>query len=154
MPQLLVRNTLDRLPAAIVARLEPVAETLDYEAGRQVMREGETTPFLGVVEAGRVALRRRVAERGHRLTLVTVEPSELVGWSALIPPYRATVDAVTTEPTRIRAFAAGPLRDLLATDPEVDAALLALLLETVSGLLNASWSQLLDIDANREDQWW
>ena len=147
-------NVFDRLPEAVLARLLPLGSRLGFDTGSRVMREGVDTPFLGLIETGRVALRLRMAERGERLTLVTVEPSELLGWSAIVPPHRATVDAVATEPTRILAFEAEGLRALLAGDCEVAAALLPLVVDTVSGRLSASWSQLLDVYGLQEAQAW
>jgi CRP-like cAMP-binding protein len=149
-----VRAALDRLPQPVLARLLPLSRRLEYEAGEHILREGADTPFLAAVETGRAALRLRVAERGDRLTVVTVEPTELLGWSSIVPPYRATVDALATEPTRILAFDAAPLRALLAADRDVAAALLPLVLEAVSERLTASWSQLLDLYGPREDQAW
>jgi CRP/FNR family cyclic AMP-dependent transcriptional regulator len=147
-------TALDQLAPHLLQRLLPWSEVLRFDTGVTVLREGVDTPFLGVIETGRVALRLRLAERGERLTLVTVETGELLGWSALVAPHRATVDAVVTEPSRIRAFEASRLRSMLAEDCELAAALLPLALETVSGRLNASWSQLLDMYGRREDQAW
>jgi hypothetical protein len=46
------------------------------------------------------------------------------------------------------------LRRLLADDPEVAAELLPLVLESVSGRLSASWSQLLDVIVARDPEPW
>lgn len=138
-------NVLDRLEPSVRARLEPSAHWLEFEAGAAILREGADTPFLGVIETGRAALRMRVPERGNGLTIVTVEPGELLGWSAVVAPFRATVDAVAIEPTRLLAIDAGGLRARLAIDDELAADLLPLVLESVSHRLTASWTQLLDI---------
>jgi CRP-like cAMP-binding protein len=135
---------LDRLPPAAQADLAALGMVRFYEPGREILRAGAAAPFLAVIEHGRVALRLRVPERG-RVTIVTVEPGELLGWSAVVPPYRATVDAVAMEPTRLVAYDAGPLRDRLAADCELRAALLPLVLESVSERLSSSWDQLLDL---------
>ena len=137
-------SVLDRLAPAVRARLNVLGSMHTYEPGAEILRAGATAPFLAVVERGRVALRLRVPERG-RVTIVTVEPGELLGWSAVVPPYRATVDAVATEPTRLVAYDAAGLRDRMAGDCELAAALLPLVLESVSERLSASWDQLLDV---------
>jgi CRP/FNR family cyclic AMP-dependent transcriptional regulator len=138
-------TVLGRLSPEVVGRLNRFAHDHDYPAGAVILREGDDTPFLGVVTSGRIALRLRVPELGGRLTIVTCEAGELVGWSAVVAPFRATVDAVATEPTRIVAFDAPALRARLAEDAELAAELLPLVLESVSGRLNASWQQLLDM---------
>jgi CRP/FNR family transcriptional regulator, cyclic AMP receptor protein len=146
MPQMTTStaNALDRLTPKVGARLAEVARSIAYPAGAVVLREGVDTPFLGSIIEGRIALRLRVPELGNRLTMVTVEPGELIGWSAVVPPYRATVDAIATEPTRVLAFDAPALREQLAADCELAAELLPLVLELVSHRLTASWQQLLD----------
>ena len=64
-----------------------------------LMREGEETSLLAIVVRGRVALRMHVPERGTT-TILTVEPGDIVGWSAIVPPHRSTSTAVTLEPSR------------------------------------------------------
>lgn len=136
---------LDRLSPQVQARLAALTHTVECAAGAVVLREGMDTPFLGAIEEGRVALRLRVPELGDRLTIVTIEPGELIGWSAVVAPYRATVDAIATEPTRLTVIDAAALRDLLAADCEMAAELLPLVLESVSHRLTASWQQLVDV---------
>ena len=139
-----IAGALDRLSLPVQARLAGLTRAMDYGVGAVVLREGKDTPFLGAIVEGRVALRLRVPELGDRLTIVTVEPGDLIGWSAVVPPYRATVDAIATEPTRLVAIDAAALREHLATDCEMAAELLPLVLESVSHRLTASWQQLLD----------
>ena len=144
----------DRINADVRERLRPLGRQLVFDTGSAVLREGEDTPFLGSVESGRVALRLRVPELGERVTIVTIEPGELLGWSSVVAPYRATVDAVATEPARLLVFDADPLRELLATDCELSAELLPLVLESLSRRLTTSWHQLLDLFATRSPEPW
>jgi CRP/FNR family transcriptional regulator, cyclic AMP receptor protein len=149
-----IETVLDRLSTEVSSRLAPVTRPLAFDAGATVLREGVDTGFLGVLLSGRVALRLRVPELGDRITIVTIEPGELIGWSAVVPPFRATVDAVATESTRLLAIDAVSLRALLAADAELAAELLPLILESVSDRLGATWDQLLDMYASRETQPW
>lgn len=137
-------GALARMPAGPRRRLLEIARRDHYGPGAAILSEGADTPFLGVIERGRVALRLRIPERGERMTFVTVESGELLGWSALVAPYRATADAVATEDTFVLALAAVELRALLERDHEVAAALLPIVLETVSRRLASSWHQLMD----------
>jgi CRP/FNR family transcriptional regulator, cyclic AMP receptor protein len=147
-------NVLDRLGAEMRRRFEALAEPREFARDAVIIHEGADTPFLGVVETGRVALRLRVPELGERVTIVTIEPGDIVGSSALVRPFRATVDAVASEPTRILAVEAGLLRARLAADCELASALLPLVLESVSQRLGASWQQLLDMFAPRTGEPW
>lgn len=145
---------LGRLSAGARATLSALERTVEYETDAAILQEGADTPFLGLLQAGRVALRMRVPERGNRLTILTVEPGELLGWSAVVAPYRATIDAVAIAPTRIVAFDAAELRRSLATHADLARELPPLVLETVSYRLTASWTQLLDLFGAQETQPW
>lgn len=147
-------SALDRLSPAVHARMAEMARPVEFSAGSTILREGTDTPFLCAVLEGRVALRLRVPERGDRVTIVTVEPGDLLGWSAVVRPYRATVDAIATEPTRLLAIDAEALRERLALDCELAAELLPLVLESVSERLTGSWQQLLDMFPASEPQQW
>jgi CRP-like cAMP-binding protein len=149
-----VATVLDRLSPAVRERLEPLSRLVRYDANAIVLWEGVDTPFLGVIEVGRVALRLRVPERGERLTIVTVEPGELLGWSAVVAPYRATVDAIATEPTSILALDAALLREHLSSDCDLAAELFPLILRSVSQRLAGSWQQLLDLFGGRAPEPW
>jgi CRP-like cAMP-binding protein len=148
------QSVLDRLSPEVLSRLNRFAHDHDYPAGATIIREGDDTHFLGVVTTGRVALRLRVPELGDRFTIVTCEPGEIIGWSAVVAPFRATVDAVATEPTRIVAFDATALRARLVDDHALAAELLPLVLESVSGRLTASWQQMLDMFGSRGPEPW
>jgi CRP-like cAMP-binding protein len=132
------------LPDEAKARLRDLAATAAYMSGDVVLHEGAAVPFLGVVESGRVALRIHVPGRGT-VTIVTIEPGELIGWSAVVPPFRATSGAVALEPTRITAYEAESLRLRLDAEPALAAAVLPAVLAGVSDRLTTSWHQLLDL---------
>ena len=138
-------TAFDRLDSDARARLQRLGQRRAFEAGESVLQEGRETPFLAAVESGRVALRLRTPELGARVTIATVEAGELLGWSALVPPFRATADATATERLALVTFDAAALREELAGDPLFAAALLQLVFETVSGRLTSSWHQLLDL---------
>lgn len=131
-------------PHALERLAECCASTISYPAGATLMREGSATEPFGIVTSGRIALRLLVPERGT-VTILTVEPGDVIGWSALIPPYRATSTAVATEPTSVLAFDMRRLRALLREDPALAATLYPRVLEAVARRLGATRHQLLDL---------
>ena len=133
-----------RLAPVALARIMRIAQAAAFAPGDVIVREGSPTPFLGVVVVGRVALRLHVPERGAQ-TLFTVDPGELLGWSAVVPPYRATADAVATERTDLVTFEASALRSLLEADRALAADVLQLVVEGLSDRLTLSWHQRLDL---------
>lgn len=147
-------SVLDNLSGYARERLLRISRVEAFEAGTAILVEGGETPFLGVVDVGRVALRLRVPEQGDRVTILTIEPGELLGWSAVVAPFRATVDAIATERTTLLAIDAAELRSQLARDCDLAAEVLPLVLESLSARLAGSWHQLLDLFAIRTPEPW
>jgi CRP/FNR family cyclic AMP-dependent transcriptional regulator len=147
-------NVLDRLSGYSRDRLAQISSDATFGAGVTILEEGQPAPFLATVQSGRVALQLRVPELGDRVTILTVEPGELLGWSAVVAPYRVTVDAVATERTRLRLMRADVLRLALAEDCDLAMELLPIVLESLSARLGGSWHQLLDLFANRTPTPW
>ncbi len=146
-------GVLADLPAPVQARLAAVTARLDLEAGVTFMHEGEVTDFLAFVVGGRVALQMRVPERGS-ITILTLEAGDIVGWSAIVEPFRSTTSATTLEPTELAIIDAETLRNLLANDAIIASAFLPPVLRTVVARLAATRVQLLDLFQGREANPW
>ena len=135
------------------ARMVALARLDVLPPNTMITREGELAEDFGVVLAGRVALRTRVPERGM-VTILTVEPGDIVGWSSVVPPYRATSTAITLVPTEIALFEGSRLRAELEQQPELAAQVYPLLLRAVSRRLEGTRLQLLDLFTQRwVDPW-
>jgi CRP/FNR family transcriptional regulator, cyclic AMP receptor protein len=134
-------------------RLATFAQVLRFAADATLLTEGEQTPYLAVVNAGRVALRLRVPGRGP-ITVMTVEPGDIVGWSAVLAPYRSTSTAVTVEPTELIALDAAQLRAALQSDEDLAAGLYPRILRSVARRLEGTRLQLLDVFGMPEDRAW
>lgn len=137
------------LPPEAVARLAGIAELKDLEAGAELTREGQVTESFSIVLSGRVALRTLVPERGM-VTILTVEPGDVVGWSAIVPPHRGTANAIAIEPVRLLELPGEKLRALLRSDHALAASVYPRVLQAVSRRLAATRLQLLDLFAREE----
>ena len=132
-----------------VARLAGIAELREVPAGTDLTREGVVTEAFSIVLSGRVALRTLVPERGM-VTILTVEPGDVVGWSAVVPPHRGTANAVAIEPVRLLELNGERLRALLRSDHALAASVYPRILQAVSRRLSATRLQLLDLFAREE----
>lgn len=142
-----------RLPAAARERLGPHLQSRTYDAGEELLHEGEPTRQLAIVRSGRVALRLRIPERGPT-TVLTVEPGDVIGWSAVVPPHRATSTVVALVPTEVLLIDGAALRDALEADPETAAAVYRSLLEALARRLTGTRLQLLDLFTVPEGEPW
>jgi CRP-like cAMP-binding protein len=79
-------------------RLAAIAQLHRVEPGAVLIREGAETERMGILLDGLLSLRVAVAGRG-RATLMTIEPGDVFGWSAVVPPYRSTSTVVALQPT-------------------------------------------------------
>jgi CRP/FNR family transcriptional regulator, cyclic AMP receptor protein len=131
-------------------RLAECATMRQHPAGVTLLREGDTTGVFAIVTHGRVALRMHVPERGP-ITILTVEPGDVVGWSAVVPPHRSTSTAVTLEPTTLLSFEPRRLRAILESDCPLAATLYPRLMEAIGRRLSATRHQLLDLYAQQAD---
>lgn len=132
------------LSAATQARLAGLAHEIQAPAGTRLLREGDETRELGLLVRGRVALRDLVPGRGT-VTLMTVEAGDIFGWSALIPPFRATSTVVAIDAIQVIAFDGAQLRAACRSDVVLAAAVYQQVLEAVARRLLATRSQLLDL---------
>ncbi len=66
-----------------------------FTAGDWCFQQNEPLGDLHILRRGRVALVFPLppAQEGRLLTIQTVEPGQVFGWSALVPPHQATLSA-------------------------------------------------------------
>lgn len=132
-----------------IDRLAALAAFRTLEPGEELLHEGEITETFGIVLQGRIALRMLVPERGM-VTILTVEPGDVVGWSAIVPPHRATSSSIAIEPVVLLELPGNPLRALLRSDHALAASVYPRVLQTVARRLSATRLQLLDLFARDE----
>ncbi|QXV56528.1 Crp/Fnr family transcriptional regulator [Amycolatopsis sp. TNS106] len=119
----------------------------DYAAGTRLFDESGDADRCWIVISGHVAVDTHVPHRGP-VTLQSVGPGELLGWSWLIPPYRWHFGAVTVTPTRALVLDAGQVRTLVEADPALGYRFTRILLETLVNRLQATRLRLLDLYRN------
>jgi CRP-like cAMP-binding protein len=141
------------LSRGVKERLAGMAREYEAPARARLLREGDDTKELSVLVEGRVALTEHVAGRGS-VTLMTVEPGDVFGWSTLIAPYKATSTVVSLEPVRVIAFDATLLRERVRTDCELAAGIYPKILEALSRRLSATRHQLLDLYGSEQSEPW
>jgi CRP-like cAMP-binding protein len=133
-----------KLDPEMRSRLASLGRRQRYEAGDVLLREGELADDLGIVITGRIALRVRVPERGS-VTILTVEPGDIVGWSAIVPPHRSTSTAIALIASEVLAFDGPELRAALDADAALAAAVYPRVLRAMARRLDGTRLQLLDL---------
>jgi CRP/FNR family transcriptional regulator, cyclic AMP receptor protein len=120
------------------------ASNVMFKEGDHLFHEGESATKFYLIRSGRVALEIHAGERGT-IRVQTTGPGELVGWSALIAPYRMHFDASAVEEIRAFALDGKCLRKKFEADRDFGYEMLKRLTQVLEDRLEATRLQLLDI---------
>ena len=140
------------LPVAARARLAAVGQLVEIPDGTVILREGRPCGVMGILVRGRIALRLGAGGSAER-TIMTLEPGEVFGWSAVLLPAVSTSTCVAVAPSVAIEFDGLGLVMALELDDSLAAAVYHRLLATVARRLAASRLQLLDIYRVAGEPW-
>ena len=132
------------LDARFAEQLAGCAATAGFAPGQPVFREGTPADVFYVIRRGRIALELFVPGRGS-LTIETLEPGEVVGWSWLFPPYVWHFDARAVSAVRAVAVDGACLRGKCDDDPALGYELMRRFSAVMIERLQATRLRLLDL---------
>lgn len=130
--------------AANVRAMSENAVARTYEAGDVLATEGTPANEFLLLFEGKVALEVGASDHPH-ITVQTVGPGEVLGWSWLVPPHRWRFDVRALKRTRVIAMDGGVLRRVLAARPSLGYKFLIRFLPLLAERLENTRVQLLDI---------
>ena len=125
-------------------RLASLGAIFEFGTEEVILHEGEEATEMGILISGRLALRTLVPERGL-VTILSVEPGDIFGWSACLPATKAQSTVVATEPSKALVIEGEVLRAALKADHGLAASLYPRVLQAVARRLRATRMQLLDL---------
>lgn len=120
------------------------ASNVKFDQGEFLFREGGDADKFYLIRHGRIALKIFTTHKGP-VTLQTIGPGEVVGWSWLIPPYRWHFDAQAMELTRAIALDGKCLRGKCDDDHSLGYELMKRFAHIMEERLQATRLQLLDL---------
>jgi CRP/FNR family transcriptional regulator, cyclic AMP receptor protein len=135
------------LAPAHAAQLAGCAQTAGWDDGEMLFREGDAADAFYVVRRGRVALELFIPNRGP-LTIETIEPGEVVGWSWLFTPYRWHFDGRAVGAVRAIAVDGACLRGKCDADPALGYELMRRFSQVMLERLQATRLRLADLYGN------
>jgi CRP/FNR family transcriptional regulator, cyclic AMP receptor protein len=109
-----------------------------------LFREGDEANTFYVIRHGRVALETFVPTRGP-VTIETIDPGEVVGWSWLFAPYRWHFDARALGLVRATKFDAACMRAKCEQDPAFGYDLISRFTQVLIERLQWTRLRLLDV---------
>lgn len=120
------------------------ASSVSYDAGQMIYREEDNADQFLLILQGKVAIEIFVPGRGP-LTIQTIGPGDVLGWSWLFPPYRRQFDARAVEQTTGIALDGRCLREMVEEDHDFGYELIKRFSQVAVERLRATSRQLLDI---------
>lgn len=120
------------------------AEVVEVAAGTRLVQEGRPADHGYLVVDGRLGIELHLPARGD-VTVGTVGPGELLGWSWLTAPRRWRFDAVARTDARLVALDADAVAAAGEADPTLALAVTRQVVRTMTDRLEATRHQLLDV---------
>ena len=119
-------------------------QLLNFDAGERIFKEDEEANTFYIIKDGKVAIELFTPRRGH-VCMQTLGENELLGWSALISPYRREFDGCCVEKSHIIAIDGKILRQEMDENPRFGYELLKRFSYIVVRRLKQSRLQLADL---------
>ena len=137
-------RALRDLSPAHLARLASISREVRYHAGRRLFEEGASAWGCWVITSGRVAVETHIPGRG-RVTIETLHPGDLLGWSWLTPPNRWHFSAVAVTDTSAVRIDTDRYLGLAAADDAFGHAVVKAVFGVLLDRLQATRGRMLDL---------
>jgi len=115
-----------------------------FEVGESLSKQGRTQEEIYLVEDGLVGIYLEVGPMNTRL-LQSASNFEIVGWSAMLPPYRCSATVKAIETTKVLAFNGKELVNLCETDPMIGCKVHRGLASVIAVRLHHAFTQLMGV---------
>jgi CRP/FNR family transcriptional regulator, cyclic AMP receptor protein len=135
------------MPPEAFELLSGCASNIRFTDGEMLFREGDDANVFYVIRHGRVALDMYVPARGP-MTIETLDPGEVIGWSWLFPPYRWHFDAKALGIVRATVFGGACLREKCEQDTAFGYDLMNRFAQVMIERLQWTRLRLLDVYGN------
>lgn len=131
-------------PRTVLERLAPLGKLVRYGPGEVILREGQVASRFLLISAGRVRVDLHSHDQG-RLTIQTLGPGEVAGWSWFLEPHLGAFDLICQEELSGIEFAGEELKKAMEADLLLGFTLSKSLVRVVADRLQATRLQLLDL---------
>lgn len=122
-----------------------MAEERLVPAGTEMFGEGDPATAMNLITKGEVDIQYVLGNGEHR-TVDTLVDGDLLGWSALVEPYKYTAHAIARKETQLVAINGEKLRALCAADPHLGYRLLTQIAKLLAHRLEGARVQLATVD--------
>ena len=115
-----------------------------FEAGERLIQQGKTYEHIYIIEEGLVGIYLELGPMTRR-QIQAASDFDIVGWAALLPPYRAQSTAMAIETSKVLALNGKELADLCHTYPKIGCCVHRGLASMLTVRLHHAYTQLMGI---------
>ena len=138
---------LARLSPGVREQILKLSNEVSYQAGQRIFLADEPARGCWIISSGHVALDLPVPGRGD-VTVQTLGPGDMLGWSWLIPPCRWQFGARAIDDVAGVRLDTARLKVMADRDPAFGYELVLTLFEAVTHRLQATRARLLNLYDN------
>ena len=120
-----------------------LAEEVSFPEDTRIFEAGGPADRFWVIHSGAVSLDQQVTPQ-QRVTVASLGPGDLLGWSWLFPPYEWDFGAEAFSPVRAYEFEAEPVRRLCEAEPVLGLNLIRLVAEILAHRLETTRGKVLE----------
>lgn len=133
-------------------KIEAISDLITAERGEQIFAEGEQATHLYVVGSGsiRLCISILILQSEQEILMEAKQPGELIGWSALFPPYELTMSARADEKCQLLKIPGQELRMLCEQDEHLGFAVMSRMASIISSrlrLMERMFAKELELNA-------
>jgi CRP-like cAMP-binding protein len=122
-----------------------IADERKVPTGTQLFSEGDPADAMNIIVRGEVSI-QYVLGSGERRTVDTLVDGDILGWSALVEPYRYTAVGTASKDTQLVCIRSKDLRALCNRDPFLGYRLMTQIAKLLAHRLEAARIQLATVD--------
>ncbi|MCB0193975.1 MAG: cyclic nucleotide-binding domain-containing protein [Anaerolineae bacterium] len=131
------------LKQAHLEKLASMAFEVTYREGEILYGEGDLGDVIYIIEQGHVAVETHLPDQG-RVTMLTIGPGQLLGWSAFFPDKRKTAGSRALTNVRAVAISTPQLREACQHDYEFGYAIAVRIADLIAERLKSTRTRLID----------
>lgn len=122
-----------------------IADEKCVAAGTRMFNEGDPAKALNIITKGEVNIQYLLNTGEHR-TVDTLVDGDILGWSALVQPYKYTAICTSTKETQFVSIDSAKLRDLCEREPVLGYRLMTQIAKLLAHRLEGARVQLAAVD--------
>ena len=132
-------------------KLASLTSEVEFAEGEIIYRVGDVGEAIYIIETGQVVIEMNVPGQGE-VTVLTVGPGQLFGWSSLFPSERTMARARAVKPTQAIAINANRLQAACRTDHRLENAIIRCTAKVMADRIKTTRQQLVDILASGQEK--